>query len=55
MKTNSTHNITMKQNYLTPAVEQIPMMVEQAICSASTTVSGGEYNPFPDDFDSDSD
>ena len=45
----------MKQNYLTPTAEQVPMIVEQAICSASTVISGGVYNPFPDDFDSDSD
>lgn len=45
----------MKLNYLTPTVEQVPMMVEQAVCSASNVISGGDYDLYPDDFDSDSD
>ena len=45
----------MKLNYLTPKVDVVPMVVEQAICSASTVISGGDYDLYPDDFDSDSD
>lgn len=45
----------MNVDYLTPTVEQVPLMVEQAICTASTTFSGGDYTLVPDEFDTDSD
>lgn len=45
----------MEQKYLTPTAELVPIMVEQAICSASNVITGGDYDLFPDDFDSDSD
>ena len=45
----------MIKNYLTPAIEVVPFMVEQPICVGSTSTGGGDYDPYPDDFDSDSD
>ena len=45
----------MTKNYLTPTAVQVPMEVEQAICIGSVEFSGGGYDIFPDDFDSDSD
>ena len=54
-KTQIINTITMKKEYKSPVVEQVPLMVEQPICSASTSFGGGDYDLFPDDFDSDSD
>jgi hypothetical protein len=45
----------MKQKYLTPTAVQIPMLIEQTICTGSNVITGGDYDIFPDDFDSDSD
>lgn len=45
----------MKKDYRSPVVEQMPFMVEQPICTASTAFGGGDYDLLPDDFDSDSD
>ena len=45
----------VKVQYKTPVVEQVPLLVEQAICSTSTAISGGDFNLSVDDFDSDSD
>ena len=55
LKTQIFNTKTMTKNYLTPCVEVVPLLVEQPICSASTSFGGGDYNLFPDDFDSDSD
>ena len=50
------NTITMKKDYKRPVVEQMPFMVEQPICTASTAFGGGDYNLLPDEeFDSDSD
>ena len=46
---------TMNKEYKSPVVEQVPLLVEQAICSTSTAISGGDFNLSVDDFDSDSD
>lgn len=45
----------MNKEYKTPVVEQVPLLVEQAICSTSTTITGGDFNLYDDRFDSDSD
>ena len=46
----------MKKEYTRPVVEQLPFLVEQPICAASTAFGGGDYNLLPDEeFDSDSD
>ena len=45
----------MNKEYKSPVVEQVPLLVEQAICSTSTAISGGDFNLSVDDFDSDSD
>lgn len=46
----------MKKDYERPVVEQVPFMIEQPFCSASTSFGGGDYGLLPDEeFDSDSD
>ena len=47
--------LIMNIMYQTPATEQIPFLVERQICATSNMTSGGDYNPYPDDFDEDSD
>lgn len=41
--------------YQTPATELIPFVAERSICAMSNMTSGGDYNPYPDGFDEDSD
>ena len=45
----------MKKVYKSPIIELVPLLVEQPICSVSASFGGENYNPYPDDFDSDSD
>ena len=45
----------MNMKYETPTIMQIYFEVEQPICVMSNMTSGGDYNPYPDDFDEDSD
>ena len=45
----------MNMKYETPTIKQIYFEVEQPICVMSNMTSGGDYNPYPDGFDEDSD
>ena len=45
----------MNMKYETPTIMQIYFEVEQPICVMSNMTPGGDYNPYPDDFDEDSD
>lgn len=46
----------MKKEYKRPVVEQLPIVAEQPICSASASFGGGDYSLLPDEeFDRDSD
>ena len=45
----------MKKEYITPEANVFQIILEQPILSASSSVSGGDYDINPDDFDSDSD
>ena len=45
----------MNVRYQTPFIKQILFEVEQQICMMSSMTPGGDYNPYPDDFDEDSD
>ena len=45
----------MNIQYKTPTVELLPFVVEQPVCIGSTSVSGGDYGIYDDEFDDDSD
>ena len=46
----------MNKEYKSPVVGQVPFIIEQPICSTSTSIGGGDYNLMPEEgFDSDSD
>lgn len=45
----------MKKVYESPLVELIPMLVDRAICQASSLTSTDDFTMIPGEFDDDSD